>query len=137
MMLRRLFMLGAIGAVSLSAFLYAAPSAAVADAAMQGNKDAVRTLLKQGADVNAAQGDGMTALHWAAARGDANQVTMLVYAGARLEASTRNGNYTPLLLAARSGRASAVKALLKAGANAMAASSAGGTTPLHFAASIG
>ncbi len=81
----------------------------------------MRALLKQGADVNAAQGDGMTALHWAAARGDVAQVAMLVYAGARLEAATRNGNYTPLHLAARGGRSAAVKALLKAGANAKAA----------------
>jgi ankyrin repeat protein len=87
--------------------------------------------------VNAAQGDGMTALHWAAARGDAGQVAMLVYAGARLEAATRNGNYTPLHLAARGGRAAAVKALLKVGANAKAVTTAGGATPLHLAAGIG
>jgi ankyrin repeat protein len=73
----------------------------VADAAMRGDTARVRVLLRQGADVNAAQGDGMTALHWAATRGDAGGVAMLVYAGARLEASTRNGNYTPLHLAAR------------------------------------
>ena len=109
----------------------------VADAAMRGDTARVRTLLKQGADVNAAQGDGMTALHWAATRGDAAQIAMLTYAGARLEASTRNGNYTPLHLAARGGRAAAVKALLKAGANAKAITTAGGTTPLHFAAGIG
>ena len=42
----------------------------VADAAMKRDKDAVRALLKDGADVNAAQGDGMTALHWAALNGD-------------------------------------------------------------------
>src|SRR5215470_14548136 len=38
----------------------------VVEAAMKGDRDTVRTLLKQAADVNAAQGDGMTALHWAA-----------------------------------------------------------------------
>ena len=109
----------------------------VADAEMRGDTARVRVLLKQGADVNASQGDGMTALHWAASRGDAGQVAMLVYAGARLEAATRNGNYTPLHLAARGGRAAAVKALLKAGANAKAVTTAGGATPLHFAAGIG
>jgi ankyrin repeat protein len=97
----------------------------------------VRQLLKTGADVNAAQGDGMTALHWASARGDASQVSMLVYAGARLEAATRNGNYTPLHLAARGGRVATLKALLKAGADAKAATTAGGTTALHFAAGMG
>jgi ankyrin repeat protein len=109
----------------------------VAEAAMRGDTARVRQLLKNGADVNAAQGDGMTALHWAAARGDASQVNMLVYAGARLEAQTRNGNYTPLHLAAKGGRVAALKALLKAGANANAATTAGGTTALHFAAGMG
>jgi hypothetical protein len=47
--------------------------APVADAAMRGDGAKVRLLLKQGADVNAAQGDGMTALHWSASRGDADE----------------------------------------------------------------
>ena len=111
--------------------------APVADAAMRGDTAAVRALLRQGADVNGAQGDGMTALHWAATRGDATEIAMLTYAGARVEALTRNGNYTPLHLAARGGRAAAVKALLKVGANAKAVTSTGGATPLHLAAGIG
>ena len=53
-------------ALTISAWLYAAPVAPVADAAMNGDRDAVKALLKQAADVNGAQGDGMTALHWAA-----------------------------------------------------------------------
>jgi ankyrin repeat protein len=124
-------------ALLLGAWTTAAENSPIADAAMRGDTAVVRALLKQGADVNAAQGDGMTALHWAATRGDAGQVSMLIYAGARLEASTRNGNYTPLHLAARGGRAAALKALIKAGANVNAATTAGGTTPLHFAAGIG
>ena len=53
----------------------ATPSASpVADAAMRGDTEAVRTLLKEGADVNAAQGDGMTALHWSALNGDRKSV---------------------------------------------------------------
>jgi hypothetical protein len=72
MKLMRTVQLSALGALALSIMLHAAPTAAVADAAMQGNRDAVRVLLKQAADVNAAQGDGMTALHWAAMHGDAS-----------------------------------------------------------------
>src|SRR4051794_21046414 len=102
-MLRRLAMIGAIGAVALSAFLQAAPSAPVADAAMAGNRDAVRALLKQAADVNAAQGDGMTALHWAAMKDDAELLQTLLFAGANVRATTRIGSYTPLILAARNG----------------------------------
>ena len=71
---------------------------------MQGDKDAVRALLKQAADVNAAQGDGMTALHWAAMKDDAELAQMLLYAGANLKATTRIGGYTPLILAAQDGQ---------------------------------
>jgi ankyrin repeat protein len=111
--------------------------AVIADAAMRGDSAAVHALIKQGADVNAAQGDGMTALHWAASRGDLGEARMLIVAGARLDAATRNGNYTPLHLAARAGKPAIVKALLAAGANPNAVSNTGGATPLHFAASEG
>jgi len=135
-MLHRNVMRGAIGALSLSALLYAAPSAPVADAAMQGNRDAVRSLLKQAADVNAAQGDGMTALHWAAMKDDADLVQTLLFAGANVKATTRIGSYTPLILAARNGSGSVMAALLKSGADANGAT-ANGTTALMLAAASG
>ena len=109
----------------------------IADAAMRGDTAKVRSLLKSGGDANAAQADGMTALHWAAARGDAASVKTLVFAGARLEASTRNGSFTPLHLAAQAGRGAAVRALLEAGANPNAPTTSGGATPLHMAAAQG
>src|SRR5580765_8675734 len=87
-------------AIAFSASLYAAPAAPVADAAMQGDRDAVKALLKQAADVNGAQGDGMTALHWAAMKNDADLTSTLLYAGANVRAKTRHGDYTPLILAA-------------------------------------
>ena len=94
-----------------SALLSAAPSnSPVADAAMRGDVEAVTALLKQGADVNAAQGDGMSALHWAGERGDAALVRLLLSGGANTTAVTRIGQYTPLHLAARAGSASAVTA---------------------------
>ncbi len=87
--------------MALTSLVGAAPlPAPVADAAMKGDREAVRALLKQGADVNAAQGDGMSALHWAADRGDAELAEMLIYAGANPGAVTRIGHYTPLHLAA-------------------------------------
>ena len=64
-----------------------------------------KKLLKEGADVNGAQGDGMTALHWAAHNGDAELAPMLLYAGANVGAKTRLGGYTPLHLAAQIGNA--------------------------------
>src|SRR3954469_9406744 len=127
---------GMLGALALSALLSAAPSAPVADAAMQGNKDAVKSLLKQAADVNAAQGDGMTALHWAAMKDDADLAQTLLFAGANVRATTRIGSYTPLILAAKNGSASVMAPLLKSGADVNAATS-NGTTPLMFAAASG
>ncbi|HSA58006.1 MAG TPA: ankyrin repeat domain-containing protein, partial [Gemmatimonadaceae bacterium] len=132
--------LGVLGAIAAAVLLTAAAPPAnspVADAAMRRDTAAVRQLLKQGADVNAAQNDGMTALHWVAQHGDAAAAKMLIYAGARLEAATRNGNYTPLHLATRAGRGPVVKVLLDAGANANATTTSGGATPLHFAAAQG
>jgi ankyrin repeat protein len=129
-------MRGGLVALALSALLQAAPSAPVADAAMQGNRDAVKTLLKQAADVNGAQGDGMTALHWAAMKNDAELTQTLLYAGANVRATTRIGAYSPLILAAKNGSASVVAPLVKAGADVNAAT-ANGTTPLMFAAASG
>ena len=110
-------------AVTLVARAGAAPSSSpVADAAMRGDGEAVRTLLRQGADVNAAQGDGMTALHHAAERGDAELTAMLLYAGASVAAATRIGQYTPLHVASQGGFAAVAEALLKAGAGAASGS---------------
>ena len=115
----------------------APPEAPVADAAMRGDVEAVRELLAAGADVNAAQGDGMTALHWAAERGDAELAAMLLYAGASPEPVTRIGHYTPLHLASRVGSAPVVEAILAAGSDPRAVTTTSGVTPLHLAAGAG
>ena len=129
--------LRSLSVLCLSALLSGAvpPESPVADAAMRADLDKVRILLKAGADVNVAQGDGMTALHWSAENRSVEMAAMLIYAGANVEAVTRIGGYTPLHLASRSGSAAIVQELLEAGANPTVASSAGGATPLHFAAS--
>ena len=111
----------------------AGPEAPVADAAMRGDLDAVRTLLAAGEDVNAARGDGMTALHWAAMKGRHDVADVLIAAGAELEAGTRLGGHTPLHVASRAAHAPLVDALLEAGADAGATTSTGATA-LHFAA---
>ena len=134
--MRRVIIAGGIFAVVLSVLVNAAGSAAVADAVMKRDKDAVRTLLKEGADVNAAQGDGMTALHWASRSGDVELAQMLLYAGANVKATTRLGAYTPLMMAAEQGHAGVIAALLAAGADVKAAN-ATGTTPLMLAALSG
>ena len=130
------FSLSLLGAFVLSTTLAAAADSPVADAAMKGDKVAVRALLKSGGDVNAAQGDGMTALHWASIKGDAELAQMLIYAGANVKATTRLGSYSPLILAAREGHADVIAALLAAGADPKAATTTG-TTALMLAAASG
>ncbi len=121
----------------MTAALSAQQAISVADAAARGDKAAVAKLLKDGADVNGAQGDGMSALHWAAERGDAELADMLIYAGANIGAVTRIGQYTPLHLAAKNGSVAVTKALIKAGADVNAKTTNSGVTPMHMAASSG
>lgn len=109
---------------------------AVAQAAMQGDLAKVRALIAQQNDVNVAQGDGMTALHWAADRGDMAMAALLLRSGAKLTGTTRNGGYTPLHVAARAGHGTVVQALLAAGADA-ATLTATGATAMHLAAGAG
>jgi ankyrin repeat protein len=108
----------------------------VADAAKRGDRDAVRAAIARKADVNAAQIDGSTALHWAAERDDLDMADQLIRAGARVAARTREG-VTPLQLAAMNGSASMIDRLLKAGADANAAFSAAGDTALMMSARTG
>jgi ankyrin repeat protein len=128
---------GVAAALGLTALLAASPiESPVADAAMRRDREAVRSLVQQGADVNAAQGDGMTALHWAAANGDLEMARMLIFAGSNLEAITRIGAFRPIHVAGRAGSGDVVAALVAAGADAKAVTTTG-VTPLHFAAGSG
>ena len=113
------------------------PDSPVADAAQRGDVAAVRSLLRQGADVNAAQGDGMTALHWAARRGDVELAEALIYAGGDVHAGTRVGRYSPLHMAARSAHSGIVTLLLEANADPNVRTTNSGATPLHLAAASG
>jgi len=108
----------------------------VADAAARGDRETVKSLLKQAADVNAAQGDGMTALHWAAMNGDSELAQMLIFAGANVRATTRLGTYTPLYLASQQGHGKVIQALVAAGSD-VKAGTPNGTTPLMVAAASG
>ena len=114
------------------------PDSPVADAAMAGDAARVELLLAEGADVNAPQGDGMTALHWAARSVNAPLVRLLLDAGAEIAATTRIGAYTPLHLASEVGNAAVAGLLLAAGAEQTATTAdVGGATPLHLAAAAG
>lgn len=93
---------------------------AVVDAAKKGDISTVRTLLKQRADVNAPEPDGMSALDWAVRANDLDMARALIGAGANVKFANRYG-ITPLSLAATNGSASMIELLLKAGADPNAA----------------
>jgi uncharacterized protein len=111
-------------------------AADVADAAMRGDREAIRAAIARKADVNAPQVDGTTALHWAAERDDVAMADVLIKAGARAAARTREG-ITPLQLAAVNGSASMIDRLLKAGADANTPLTTAGDTALMMAARTG
>jgi ankyrin repeat protein len=109
--------------------------ARLAEAAQQGDAQAVRVLLSQKAAVNGRQGDGSTALHWAAQRDDLPLVQLLLGAGADPNATTRNGALTPLDMAAQNGSAGVMAALLKAGADPKITTTEGATVLMTASAS--
>ena len=78
----------------------------------------------------------MSALHWAAQRGDVELARTLTQAGATVDAVTRIGDYTPLHVASEAGRGEVVELLLAAGADP-AATSTTGATALHLASAAG
>ena len=129
------FVLAALLCVFVSSWLLAGTSD-VADAAMSKNAAAVRALIQQKANVNAAQADGTTALHWAARWNDLEMAAALIQAGANGRAANRTGA-TPMFLAAVNGSAAMMETLLKAGADVNAPVLSHGETALMMAARTG
>src|SRR6185503_7866234 len=125
--------------IALFVFLLAAAGAAaeslVADAVMNRDVAALRALLQKKADVNAAQVDGSTALHWAVYHDNLQAADLLIASGANVKALTREG-VTPLSMATLYGSVPMVERLLKAGADAKELGP-NGETMLMFAARNG
>ena len=86
------------------------------DAVNKGDVRSVRTLIAGGSDVNGADIDGSTPLHWAAQHNNLEIVDALLLAGAKAGTATRY-NITPLSLACMNGNAEIVERLLKSGAD--------------------
>jgi uncharacterized protein len=120
----------------LSTAILSAANSELADAVMNRNSAAVRSLLQRKVDVNAPQVDGTTALHWAVRQDDVDTVDLLIRAGANVSASNREG-VVPMLLAALNGNATIVDRLIKAGANVNAALDQFGDTALMMASRAG
>ena len=107
-----------------------------ADAAQKKDLGALRALVQRKADVNVAQADGTTALHWAVMWNNEEAVTLLLRAGANATARNRYGS-TPLSEAVTAGSPTMVEALLKAGADATTLTTEDGETVLMTAARAG
>ena len=105
------------------------------DAAKKADREALRALIKQGVQVNEAEGDGTTALHWASYRDDIESADLLIRAGAQVNAANDLGA-TPLWTACLNGSSAMVRRLLEAGANPNAALLLG-ETPVMVAARSG
>jgi ankyrin repeat protein len=122
--------------LALTGVLAAQAEPALVDAAMNGDLKAVRTLVRQTANVNAPQPDGMTALHWAAQRRDLEMTNLLLNAGADFSITNRTGA-KPLYLAAVNGDAAVIARLLDAGEDANAVLTAEGETVLMLTSYTG
>ena len=125
----------AAGMGSLRPAVAASMAEDVVEAARAGDGDLLRTLIQEGADVNAASGDGTTALHWASHRDDVESVRLLISAGGDVNAANDLGA-TPLWAASMNGSEVMVETLLAAGANPNA-SLLHGETPLMVASQSG
>lgn len=121
-----------VAVIAMSAAAYAGP---LTDAVKRRDADEVRALIADKVDVNAREGDGATALHWAVSQEDAALVALLLDAGATPGLANDLG-VTPLHLASALGHADLVTRLLAAGAAADPATPVG-VTPLMEAARVG
>ncbi len=118
-----------IGAAALAASMLCAVPASAAgliDAVKAADRAGVTALLKARVDVNVAEPDGMTALHWAVRSGDETIVTLLLGAGANASVANRYG-VTPISLAAAGAGVTILEALLRAGADPLEVSREGET----------
>jgi ankyrin repeat protein len=120
-----LFMLAAAAGI-------AAERPTIVDAAKNADKETLRALISKKIDVNAAEADGTTALHWAAYRDEVDSADLLIRAGAKVNAVTDLG-VTPLYNAAQNGSTAMVTKLLSAGSDPNLALLSG-ETPLMVAA---
>ena len=109
--------------------------ALVANALERADVGAAHALIEQNADINAAQPDGTTALHWAAHHELVKVADLLIERKATVQCENRYGS-TPIVLACETGNSRMVQLLLEAGADPNS-ELPGGETALMTAARTG
>jgi len=134
-MAMRWFAVIALAILAASAASTGLAGSPLADAVEKSDRATIRALLENHSDVNAAQPDGMTALHWAAYEDDLETARLLLKAGANAKATNSYG-ITPLSLACVNGNGDFVESLLEAGADPNT-TLRGGETVLMTAARTG
>jgi uncharacterized protein len=112
-----LLFIGAAVMLSVAPFGAASARPPLVEAIKNGDAAEARKLIKERVNVDAAEVDGTTALHWAARVDDATTAELLIRAGATVKAANRYG-VTPLSVACMNGNAAIIGLLLKAGADA-------------------
>jgi uncharacterized protein len=108
--MKRIILAGLLACVAIRA------ESPLADAVQKSDRARIKSLLAKKTDINSAQTDGMTALHWAIQKNDAETARLLLKAGADAKATNRYG-ITPLWLACQNGNGAMVEMLLAAGAD--------------------
>ena len=100
-------------------------------AAENGNIDKVKALITQGANIDTADNNRATPLHWASYNGHTDTVSLLIGKGADIDAADNN-RATPLHWASANGHKDTVSLLIGEEADIDAKNNNGGT-PLHDA----
>jgi len=124
-----------LGAAVFVAVAGASGDSPLTKAVKANDVQAVRALVKSGADVNIRSGDGSTPLLWAANNGSVDIARVLIASKAAVDAANDFG-ITPLLQASRVGDSAMVDLLLRSGANPSKAHPEG-ETPLMAASRSG
>ncbi|MEB3283894.1 MAG: ankyrin repeat domain-containing protein [Candidatus Sericytochromatia bacterium] len=121
--------------VSLGSVAWAAATSELGIAASTGDTTRIKTLRRQGQDLNRADSEGYTPLMWAALNGQVNAVSTLIHLKSNLDLQDKEG-YTALMWATQNRYETVARQLVNAGADINVRDNHG-YTALHWSAQDG